>query len=135
MTLFSIVMIGLLFISACLFTIGLYMALKQPLRYMRKLLQTERRHRLSMKQLKRKRQVMIQAGRIAVLYRRIHRQLELLLKATQKERYNEYSVQRFLLLAVSSSLSAGMVSYVMAVDIRFSLFVAIVAFAVLIIYQ
>ncbi|MEK3911241.1 hypothetical protein [Paenibacillus sp. FSL H7-0331] len=135
MFMFPILTMALLFILACLFTIGLYMALRQPLRYLRKLLLTEHRHRLSMKQLKRKPRGHKQAGRIAAIYRRIHRQLELLLKATMKERYNEYSVQRFLLLAVSSSLSAGMVSYVMAFDIRFSLFIAVVAFAVLIIYQ
>jgi hypothetical protein len=134
---YPILMVLLLFISACLFTMGLYLALKPLLRYLGKLLQTERRHRSSMKQLHHKHKLRgsEELSRLRIFYRRLRRKLELLLKATQGEHFNESSVQRFLLLAVSSSLSAGMVSYVMAFDARFSLFLAVSAFALLVVYQ
>lgn len=135
MFLYPIIMILLLLISAYLFTMGLYLVLKPLLRYLGKLLQTERRHRLSMKQFGRKQNGYVERSKLAIVYLRLRRELELLLKATQGEYFNESSVQRFLLLAVSSSLSTGMVSYVMTYDSRFSLFLAVVSFAAFIAYQ
>jgi hypothetical protein len=132
---FPFVTILLLFVSAMLFILGMYLLFKPLLRYLSLLLRTERRHMSRMKQLRRPGKLSNESSRLTLLYRLLHRELELLLKATQGERYSDLSVQRFLLLAVSSALTTGMVSYIVTFDIRFSLFLTLTAFTIFILYQ
>jgi hypothetical protein len=134
-SLYPMVMILLLFLSAFLFAMGLYLGIKPWLHYLGKLLQTERRHQSSMKQKHLRPNGPKAPSRLTIVYLRLRRELELLLKATEGRHYHELSVQRFLLLAVSSSLSAGMIAYILASNARFSLILAMVSLAAFYAYQ
>ncbi|MCR8635840.1 hypothetical protein [Paenibacillus radicis (ex Xue et al. 2023)] len=119
---YTVINIALLGASALLFTWGMYLLLHPLLDYMSALLRTERRHRSGMKLLQDQRLRQVKLAGLIVVYRRLMRELELLLKATQKEDVN-VSVQRFILLTISCGLSAGLISYFSTYDTRFSLFI------------
>ncbi|MCS7461468.1 hypothetical protein N0M98_15050 [Paenibacillus doosanensis] len=116
--------VAYLCLSAWLFTFGLYKLLQPLLRNLGLLLRTERRHRADMKLLQQRKQRDEQRW-ITVIWLRLRRQLELLLKATQGEKFNESTVQKFVLMNVSTSLSACIVIYFITYDIRFSLFLGL----------
>ncbi|NOU92625.1 hypothetical protein GC093_05195 [Paenibacillus sp. LMG 31456] len=131
---YSVIYITLLGAAALLFTWGLYLLLYPLLRYMSALLRTERRHSSRMKLLHEQRHRQVKLVGLIVFYRRLIRELELLLKVTQKERFNDSSVQGFLLRTISCALSAGLISYFTAYDIRFSLFTMVITIALPVVY-
>ncbi|TDF94121.1 hypothetical protein [Paenibacillus piri] len=120
--------------SAWLFTWGLYKLLLPLLRYMNALLRTELRYRSGMKLLHKRRFQNAKPNAMTLFCRRLLRELEMLLKETQRERFTDSSVQRFLLLSVSCALSAGIIGFMTAYDIRFSLFAGGLTFIVPVLY-
>ncbi|WP_028550069.1 hypothetical protein [Paenibacillus sp. UNC451MF] len=122
MVLYPIVNAVVLLLSAWLFTLGLYKTLMPLLRYWGEVIRTDRRYRRGMKQLRKQKEPEKNASRITAVWLRMRRELELLLKVTHGERYNDHTVQRFVLLTVSMAVSVGLIIYFITLDARFSFF-------------
>jgi hypothetical protein len=127
----NIVILGM---AALLFSLGLYKAMQPLLRYLGSLLRTENRHRTGMRQLHKQKQRFKKLNGLILNALKLRDMLELLLKATQRERFSDTSVQRFMLFCICSSLSAGMIGFVTTFDIRFSFFIGGLTFAGPIVY-
>ncbi|MDF2959739.1 MAG: hypothetical protein K0S39_1474 [Paenibacillus sp.] len=130
---YTILYTALLGAAAWLFTWGLYLLMQPLLRYSGTLLRTDHRHRSRMKQLHKPLRQM-KPNVLLLMYGRFIRETEMLLKATQREHFTGSSVQRFLLLAGSCALSAGIIAFFSTYDVRFSLFAGGLTFAVPILY-
>ncbi|UUZ83448.1 hypothetical protein LJK88_06080 [Paenibacillus sp. P26] len=86
----------------------------------------ERRHRRRMKELRYKAPPGSGSGsdfgRLGSLTGRIYRELELMLKTTQGERYRSGAVERWLTLSVSAGVSFGFLGYFSSGDLKFAVF-------------
>src|SRR4051812_134391 len=102
---FSVFNVVILGTAPLVFSWGLYLALKPMIRYSGTLLRTEHRHRSRMKKLHGKDIRLSHLKRMAPFILRLKRELELLLKATMRDRFTDGSVQQFVLLSVSGGLS------------------------------
>lgn len=122
---YPLVNAAVLCLSAWLFTHGLYKTLQPLLRHMGALERTERRHRARMRLLRKQNGQTDEPGRVFIVWRRLYRELELLLKVTQGERFHEWTVQRFVLLDVSTAFSSGIIIYFVTSDVRFSVFLSV----------
>ncbi|PZE20690.1 hypothetical protein [Paenibacillus xerothermodurans] len=120
--------------AALVFTSGLYLLLQPLVRHLRTVLRTERRHQIRMKELYTQSLRPRMPSRVAALAGWLQRELEMLLKATQRERYSDTSLQLFVLFTSSSALSVGLIAFFATIDARFSLFAGGLTFAIPIVY-
>ncbi|MFE5323407.1 hypothetical protein ACFQ88_32470 [Paenibacillus sp. NPDC056579] len=126
---YPLVHMTVLGLSAWLFTHGLYKTIQPLLRYLGALKRTERRHRAEMRLLRKQNEELREPGWMLVLWHRMYRELELLLKAVQGERFRDFTVQRFVLLDVSTAVSSGIIVFFVTSDLRFSCFLSVLVAA------
>jgi len=122
---YPIINVAVLCLSAWLFTWGLFKTVHPLLAYLGALERTDRRHRAGMRMLRKQAGQPEQPGKLTIAWRTLHRELELLLKATYGDRFHELMVQRFILLVASSASSFGLIIYFSSSDARFSLFMSV----------
>ncbi|WP_248928319.1 hypothetical protein [Paenibacillus hamazuiensis] len=124
--LFIITQYAILLAAALLTCRGMFLAARPLLHRLKTRLGTDRRHRARMKHLlERKRQNAGARGSAAAWFAKAERELELMLRTTQGDKYAAGSVQSFLFMAFSLVATAFLLAFFASGSLRFSAFMAV----------